>query len=329
MTDNREKVEAVLEAIKEHQKAKKQVTDALKQLSRDVEGIVIDKMESEYNATIANIVGRSIIIGVGTVSLIMLANPVTAAASPLVGLAGTVIGYAIVGGSKYYQMSVREKHAKRVKKVHEDLLIQLEKYAKSQAAVFDTFDIKMALLTEGKDIKKNLNRIRDLVEEIENESNGLSFKALLLFIEKAKAKYISLSQEQKKSLHIEDFVVKAKELMKVLPPALLSVNATNYTAAASAIGGVINDVAGAGMHVGGTAGASVLSSPWLNVFQGINIAINGIFLINDIDKYLKLKEMKGEGWSVKRIFQKTSDFNKEQQLRDLIEDIRDEILEGY
>merc|ERR1711936_931466 len=107
-----ENVDAALKAIKEHEKTKKEVTDALRQLSRNVEGIVVERMEAEMETTLSRMVGRTVIVGVGAVSLIMLATPL-APLSPVVGLAGAAIGYAIVGREKIYEMSVKSEYQEK------------------------------------------------------------------------------------------------------------------------------------------------------------------------------------------------------------------------
>lgn len=326
--ETRENVDAALKAVLEHEKAKKEVTDALKKLSRNVEEIVVEKMESKMNAALARIVGRTVIIAAGGVSMIMLATP-AAPLSPVVGLAAAAVGYAIIGGSHIYEMSVKKKHEERFKEIQKELNEQLDKYTYSQSKVFNILNVKMALLTEGEDVKKNLIRIRNIVQAIEDESDGLCFKELFLFLEKAKAKYMSVPQDQKENLQINDFLLQAKELMSNVTKAAstvygaATVGAGSKTSGATALGGASGDMLG-------TIGTAAAALPLFEIFHGVNILINGVFICQDVKKYMNLRSMKGDKWRAEKIFEENpEEFLKEKELREIIEDIRDEILKSY
>ena len=86
--------------IAQHKAVKQEVLVALQDLIEKSEGLVIQKIEDEMWATGGKMAGRVIVIGCGVASLILLSNPVGAA----IGLAGTVIGYMVWGGSKVYEM---------------------------------------------------------------------------------------------------------------------------------------------------------------------------------------------------------------------------------
>ena len=51
-------------------------------------------------------------------------------------ITGIVIGYAIVGGSKLYQMTCKKEHSEKIANISTKLTKQLDRYTKSQNKLF-------------------------------------------------------------------------------------------------------------------------------------------------------------------------------------------------
>ena len=51
-------------------------------------------------------------------------------------IAGIVIGYVIVGGSKLYQMTCKKEHSEKIANISTKLTKQLDRYTKSQNKLF-------------------------------------------------------------------------------------------------------------------------------------------------------------------------------------------------
>ena len=315
---SRHDLNVVKDLIEDHNKLKREVLKALQGLADEAEGLVIEKIETELSRIKERLVGRGIIICSGILSLCLL--PINPIASAAVGVTGIVIGYAVVAGSKWFEMRSTKKHAERLSSIYEELQKQLDLYTASQENIFRALN-DYHVFESGKDFKKNLKIIKDLVEEAEEEANCVGiFDIIEEFLSKLRKAYNNLDEDQRSKLNSKDFLMTMGKLL--------------------AGAGVVDNLSSGSMRLAdyGTAAASAIgdiasSGPWWEVFQGLNIAFNVGFMVWDIKKFLELQKMREdwyEGGKVRVELLKNDKFKKEINMRDQIREIRDSILaNGY
>ena len=303
-------VKAVEDVIQDNKTLKEEVIEALKLLSARAEGLVIELVKDDMWSTGAKIVGRGIIIVSGVVSIFLLSAGGVGAG---IGIGGIVVGYAVVAGSKAYEMKCSREHANKLKEISDKVEAEVNRYEESQRKVFvvlghlGAFDAKQKFAV-------NLEAIRDIVQRAEKEAD-IFFPNIDGVISKLKACYTSLSEDQKGRLNAEDFLLTMSSLTKgaSMPsgPGLGEVG--------TAVGSVIGDAVGA--------------APWFEFVHSLNIIINTGFIFTDIKKFWELNKMRkawNEGGDAKIDMLEKEKFEKEMSMKDLIDKIRDQILEkGY
>ena len=310
-------VKAVEDVIQNNKTLKEEVIEALKLLSARAEGLVIELVKDEMWSTGAKIVGRGIIIVSGVVSIFLLSAGGVGAG---IGIGGIVVGYAVVAGSKAYEMKCSREHANKLKEISDKVEAEVKRYEESQRKVFavlghlGAFDAKQRFAV-------NLKGIRDIVERAEEEALEAGTEMLFPNIDgvlsKLKSCYTSLSEDQKGRLNAEDFLLTMSSLTKgaSMPsgPGLGEVG--------TAVGSVIGDAVGA--------------APWFEFVHGLNILINAGLIFTDIKKFWELNKMrkawnKGGDAKIEMLEKEKKKFEKEMSMKDLIDKIRDQILEkGY
>ena len=144
---------------------------------------------------------------------------------------------------------------------------------------------------------------------------------------KLKKCYHSLPEDKKKKLDSQDFLTTMGSLM-----SRAEADIGGAAAAAASLIGDTAKVASSSASLGSVAGAAS-TVPWWNVIHGLNIGISGCLLYMDIKKFCELNKMRqawNTGGEARRELLKNPKFDKEVQMRDLINKIRDQILaEGY
>ena len=264
--------------------------------------------------------GRVIVIGCGVASLILLANPVGAA----IGLAGTLIGYMVWGGSKVYEMRCEEKHAQKLRAIYDKLHTEVNRYTESQNTVLRELDSYYGAFDSGKDFEETLETIRNMVKDAEREANEsfINTRRVLISLEQ---RYLNMSDEQRDRLTSNDFLHTIGQLMNDTGPVGL-----RATEAGSALVSALGDAFSQG------AAAAAASFPWWEVFHGLNILINSGLVIMDGKKFYDLYKMRrawgegGEELGERQELLKNDKFEKEVRMRDLIFKIRESICsDGY
>ena len=304
----------IKELIEKHNTLKREVLQALQDLADEAEGLVFEKIEIERQTTIGKLVGRGIIIGSGILSLCLLPIPI---ASSVVGAAGIVIGYAVLAGSKWYEMKAPKKHSERFSRIYEKLQRQLDRYTESQKTIFGVLN-NYHIFEPGKDFKTNLDIIGDLVKTAEKEEKCVGvFDLVEDLLSKLRRTYNKLDEDQRGRLNSNDFLITTAKLLDCAGTSdHLSTRVADIgSAAASAIGDIVS------------------VAPWFEVIHGLNILINTGFIIGDIKKFRELQKMRKdwyEGGDARLELLKNPKFEKEIKFRDNIREIRDNIMmNGY
>ena len=302
------------DVVNEHKETKENVLKVLQALADDSEGLIIEQIEDEMWSTGAKVAGRGIVIGCGVASLILLSNPISAAASAVV-IGGTVIGYAIVAGAKAYEMRCKMTHSDKIKSIYKRLTAELDKYTDSYNKVLKELDM-YDIFDSGKDFKDNLKLFRGIMERAE-EKCGFDFIGIEEFLTKVKKCYNGLDDDKKAHLNAGNF-------LKCVGALLGGVGSSTSSMAD------IASVADIGSAVGGIA---VSASPWWEAIHGLNIIMNAGFIRMDIKKFWELQTMRkswNAGGEERTELLKNEKFEDIVQMRDLIREIRDEIMkEGY
>ena len=168
--------------------------------------------------------GRVIVIGCGVASLILLSNPVGAA----IGLAGTVIGYMVWGGSKVYEMRCEAKHAEKLRAIYEKLHEVVNRYTESQDKVLRELDLYLAF-ESGKDFEETLEIIRNMVVTAEKQAKEsfINIKKVLVILEEG---YQNMDDEQRDKLTSSDFLHTIGKLMDCGGPLSLRATGTLFNA---------------------------------------------------------------------------------------------------
>eukprot|EP00092_Neocalanus_flemingeri_P022627 GFUD01024542.1.p1 GENE.GFUD01024542.1~~GFUD01024542.1.p1 ORF type:complete len:323 (-),score=53.82 GFUD01024542.1:66-1034(-) len=309
-------LEATNEIVKEHAKVKKNVVDALKKLADDVEGLVLEHIEQELNEIWWDALGRKVIVGGGVISFALLPYPVLSAA---VGIGACVVGYIIVGKSIYECRANGKKRIEKMKEIYELVSNQLDRYEKSKQTVL--IDLKSYGLTQGNDFQGNMRRMKKWIDDAENSLTYGCFNELEDFLKKVKTQYLELGPDLQKTLQ-EKFMMDTEDMMKI--------GTDVGTAAAGLAGDIFTGVTHGAAGVG-AAGVGTAIGKWGNIFQTINIMINGAFLYRDYEHHTMLEKMKKD-WKGdnKEEIQKEEKFKKYFGLKDEINKIRDELnARGY
>ena len=190
-------------------------------------------------------------------------------------------------------MKCKKDKAQKMKSIQARLEAELEEYTESQNKVFKELDMyDVFTVGVGVDFKDNLNRIKMIVENAENNSD-MHFDDLEEFIVKLKKRFNTLPRNKKDTLMSEDFLITMKSLF----------TDSNCSLGSRQVADVVTGVASAAIDAASTA-------PWWEAIHGLNVLINAGFFMADIKKDPK--------------------FQDEVNLRDMIFQIRDNIMKnGY
>ena len=301
-------IKAVDDVIQKHKMLKLEVIQTLKDLSEKAEGLVIEQVEDKMWSTAGKMIGRGIIIGCGLASIIL--TPAAGLGAAL-GIGGIVVGYLVYGGSKLYEMKCSREHAKKLKDISDKVEAEVNRYTESQKKMFSELGT-LSAFDAGKGFAENLKLIRDIVESAETEANRF-FSNIDEVVAALKRCFNSLSEDKKRNLDAEDFLLTMTSLTKEASMPS-KVNLGNFGSAAAS---VIGDAAGA--------------APWWEVFQGINVLINAGLIWMDIKKFLELYKMReawNEGGEAKQELLRKPIFKEELSMRDLIDKIRIQIADA-
>ena len=315
-------IKAVNDVIARHKIQKEEVIQALKELSERAEGLVIEQVQGEVWSKAAKMVGRGIVLVSGVASLFLLP---AAGAGAVVGIGGVVIGYAIVGGSKLFEMRCNREHARKLKDIYDKVEEEVSRYTESQKNIFSELGT-LSAFDAGRGFAENLRLIRDIVERAERQANTF-FPNIDEVVAKLKKCYISLPEDKKEKLDSQDFLSTMTSLTGGLASAGASIAVDALKAA------TVEGASSAASAAASTTGSSAATVPWWHVVHGLNIAISGFLLCMDFKQFVELNKMRhdwDEGGEAKQALLKNEKFEKEIQMRDPINKIGDQILsEGY
>ena len=301
-------IKAVDDVIQKHKMLKMEVIQALKDLSEKAEGLVIEQVEDNMWSTAGKMVGRGIVIGCGIASIILAPAAGLGAA---IGIGGIVVGYLVYGGSKLYEMKCSRKHAEKLKDISDKVEAEVNRYTESQKKMFSELGT-LSAFDAGQGFAENLRLIRDIVERAETEANRF-FSNIDEVVAALKKCFNSLSEDKKRNLDAEDFLLTMSSLTKEASmPSKVKLGDFGSAAAS-----VIGDAAGA--------------APWWEVFQGLNVLINAGLICMDIKKFWKLYKMReawNEGGEAKQDLLKNPIFKEELSMKNLIDNIRIQIADA-
>jgi hypothetical protein len=290
------------DVINSYKVIKERVMRELLKLSDQAEGLIIDQINDEMKSTGGKIIGRGILIGCGVASLFLLSNPIGAA----VGITGTVIGYAIMGGSKIYEMRCKKKDAIKIANIYDKVTTELTDYTEAKEKVLKEMDM-YDVFESGKEFKDNLELFREIMLRAERQANQ-DFTNIEEFLTKLKKSYNKLDGKEKAMLNSKSFLATMGTLLsggqgqsqekveKVAKGVQVAVN-------------VISDVS---------------KAPWVEAIHGLNVIINSGFIIMDGISFYKLYNMKKawhSGDKRKEELLENSKFEDQKKMKDLIREI--------
>lgn len=302
------------ECLKKYASTKKEVTDALWELINDCGDVLLKYIEDKRFATGVQACGRFVIIGTGIASICLVATP----AGAVSGIAGLVIGYIVVGVGKYLAITATKDREEGLKKIHFKLLQQVAKFERAYLEIQQNVT-SLAPFDERVNFNENIDRIEDVIKEAEKENNE-RYRELKTFISKI-AELIEKLDSSEKSFE-EVFT-----MIKPICSSLSAVSASNLNKVKTLE--FVSGVASLGVDVARETLGNIAPLSWFEIFQGVSVAVNGFFLLNDLNDLWKLnedlKKMKrvGDG-EREQVFEK---YNREQTIRDQIKEIRDTILQ--
>ena len=78
-------------------------------------------------------------------------------------------------------------------------------------------------------------------------------------------------------------------------------------------------------------GDALGAAPWFEVFQGLNVIVNGFFIGTDINKFKKLMKLRktwieGDEQARKKMMEEEEYFEKENSMRKFISEIREKVV---
>jgi len=324
--------------ISEHDKIKEGVKEFLSNLAEESEGLVIEQIEQERWKHMMSAFGSTINILVSGAALAILPIPVPSGAE-------SIIGYAFIGGSKWYEMRCSEEHAEKLASIHKRLHTQLNLYTSSQEKVFKELD-KYELFEHGKNFEENLDAIRALVRKAEKQSEEKMVN-IKKFLSKLEGRFYELDDNNKENLSSMDFLMSVGRLIgntvmtqnnkdggrnkdgSWMEEAGRSVIGTvlGCTALDTATGGSkVLDTATGGCEFLDTA-TGVTASTYIH---GLNLLANLGFLVTDIKNIIELNNMRDDwykGGKEKQLLLKNSKYEAAVNMKKLINQIRDKIME--
>jgi len=297
-----DKVKDANKCLIKYEATKKEVLAELWKIIKRCDGLVLQYVDEQMMATDISALGRTVIIGTGIASIVLMATP----AGPIVGAVGIVIGYALVGAGTYLSITANGNRIKRMEEVHRKLMEQVTKFEDVYKEVEMNVS-KLAPFDKEVSFDENIKKIEDVIRKAE-EDNEEHYAGLKVFINKIAVlmKQLDLSEESFKILH------------QNLKPGCTKEVGLKVAAGVSGMTSLAGDVAGlfANVHT------------IFEVFQGLSVAVNGFFLAKDLYHLCQLREQQkklknGEGEQV----MEDPKYKPESDIREEINKIRDAIAQ--
>jgi len=314
--------------ISEHDKIKEGVKEFLSNLAEESEGLVIEQIKQDMMKHILSAFGSTINILVSGAALAILPIPVPSGK-------GSIIGYAFIGGSKWYEMRCSKEHAEKLASIHKRLHTQLNLYTSSQEKVFKELD-KYELFEHGKNFEENLDAIRALVRKAEKQSEEKMVN-IKKFLSKLEGRFYELDDNNKENLSSMDFLMSVGRL---IGNTVMTQN--NKDGGRNKDGSwmeeagrrLIGTVLGCTALDTATGESKVLDTatgvPASTVIHGLNLLANVGFLVTDIKNIIELYNMSDDwykGGKEKQLLLKNSKYEAAVNMKKLINQIRDKIME--